>query len=153
MQWTKPPPGKGKPLPGIKKPLPDSSPLPNKIIWPAKAETTNFQFAKPTPEAIGRPGNIGHSEEQLLNSFNIMADNFIARHKNECPCYVILGTKIYPCYNSRDQTGCARNYVNVKQDFQKECPSTKFYLIYGRAGTPAVQAVLTGNGITTFSYP
>ncbi|CAB4002625.1 Hypothetical predicted protein [Paramuricea clavata] len=91
MQWTKPLPCKGKSLPGLKKPLPDSSALPIKIIWPAKAETTNFQFARPTPEAIGRPGNIGHSEEQLLNSFNIMADNFIRRHNNECPCYVILG--------------------------------------------------------------
>ncbi len=91
MQWTKPPTGGRKPLPGIQKPLPDSSPLPIKIIWPAKAEDTNFQFAKPTREAIGREGYIGHSEEQLLNSFNIMADNFITRHNNECPCYVILG--------------------------------------------------------------
>jgi hypothetical protein len=109
MEWTAVS-GKGKQLPGLRKPLPDNSPLPNKIIWPAKAATTNFQFAKPTPEAMGRttptleaigrpkptpvairrPSNIGHAEEQLLNSFNIMADNFITRYKM-CPCYVILG--------------------------------------------------------------
>lgn len=129
-------------------------------FWPANPKTTNFLIAKPTFPDKG--DNTGHSEHKLLLQLEDMRLGFQSRNKGNCgncPAYVILGTRLTPCYSFQVQTNrCAQDYGDYKEKFMKTCKQTRFYLyVRSRASSDNLwnvkQKYFDSKGITVFIKP
>ena len=93
--------------------------------WKVTVSGIDIMFAKPT---FSKTGNSGHSEHKLNNELSTMQKNY-KEFYGDCPSTVLLGTVRDPCIFTKSESGCAYDYMNAKDTFQKNgCTKTDFLL-------------------------
>ena len=108
-------------------------PIKNADIWPPTTQS-NMRVAG-VKDSLKEPGtNKGHSEWRLLQDFNAMvADVFPG---DACPDFIILGTRLFPCFTEGKGTGdvgCGIDYASTTKAVFDRCAQskpTKFLYLY-----------------------
>jgi hypothetical protein len=68
--------------------------------------------------------NFGHAEQKMLTEFDTMAEGVFGRdgggELKECPKFIILATKLFPCYKN-ENVGCGQTYIKTTKNVLNQC--------------------------------
>lgn len=90
----------------------------NTYVWPAE-DTTNLAVG-----TIARKGLKGHSEYLVLSKLAAMLKYFRGKHQQACPTYIVIASKLAPCYRSYNPpaAGCTLEIISKFNEAKRICP-------------------------------
>ena len=116
----------------------DQGPWPN--LAPAEGPVhSNMRVAGPNAKEKEDPKtNVGHAEQKMLMEFVNMVEGVFGSDGDklkECPAFIILGTKLFPCYKAED-VGCGQYFIETTKKVFDQCTSEatmdSFLYLYSR---------------------
>ncbi|CAB3986711.1 Hypothetical predicted protein [Paramuricea clavata] len=85
--------------------------------WPSLDLPSNMRIAGISANA--QPGsNVGHAEQKMLADFKTMYDGVFPL--DTCPAYIILATKLFPCYQVGN-LGCGKDFIETTKSQFNAC--------------------------------
>ena len=103
--------------------------------WPSLVPPAQSNLRVAAPNSVKVPGsNVGHAEQKMLQDFTKMAEGVFGKdgdRLSQCPAFIILGTKLFPCYTS-DDVGCGRDFFVTTKSVFDQCTTmaTKDSFLY-----------------------
>jgi hypothetical protein len=87
--------------------------------WPSLNLTSNMRIAgiSALPNAT-KGSNVGHAEQKMLADFRTMYDGVFS--VSTCPAYIILATKLFPCYQVGN-LGCGKDFIEATKSQLYAC--------------------------------
>ena len=112
-------------------------------IWPPRSEVSNFRVAVPDrpldaqlkKENEKERKNFAHSEYQLLVN-NGLTGMLQTSNGEMCPEYVILYSKLLPCYKPATKP-CSAINIEARKDLATLCGEEVNFYLYTTHETPA----------------
>ena len=100
---------------------------------------SNIRVAGPNSKGKEDPkSNVGHAEQKMLMEFDSMAEGVfgsVGDKLKECPAFIILGTKLFPCYKG-ENVGCGQYFIERTKKVFKQCTTKdnedSFLYLYSR---------------------
>ena len=87
--------------------------------WPSLDLPSNMRIAgiSELPNAM-KGSNVGHAEQKMLADFRTMYDGVFS--VGTCPAYIILATKLFPCYQVGN-LGCGKDFIEATKSQFDAC--------------------------------